>query len=107
MRNDGYFRRDQRWRGAGVAVPVFSLRTADSLGAGDFYDVMKLVDLCSATGMCMVQVLPINDTSVRCTWRDSYPYSSLCVFALHPLYLRLDALSGAKHIALQVQFPYL
>ena len=36
----------------------------------------------------------MSDTSVRGTWRDSYPYSSLCVFALHPLYLRLQALSG-------------
>jgi hypothetical protein len=41
------------------------------------------------------QVLPVSDTSVRGTWRDSYPYSALCVFALHPLYLRLQALSGA------------
>ena len=42
----------------------------------------------------MVQILPVNDTSVRTTWRDSYPYSTLSVHALHPLSLRLDALSS-------------
>ncbi|PSC73748.1 4-alpha-glucanotransferase DPE2 [Micractinium conductrix] len=92
-RFDGCFRRAQRWRGAGVAVPVFSLRSAQSVGAGEFMDLMPLVDLCAATGFSLIQVLPVNDTGVRGTWRDSYPYSSLCVFALHPLYLRLQALA--------------
>ena len=27
VRHDGFFRRDKLWRGAGVALPVFSLRT--------------------------------------------------------------------------------
>lgn len=39
-------------------------------------------------------MLPVNDTSVRRSWRDSYPYSSLSVFALHPMYLRLSELPG-------------
>lgn len=92
-RFDGCFRRAQRWRGAGVAAPVFSLRSAHSVGAGEFLDLVPLVDLCAATGFSLIQVLPVSDTSVRGTWRDSYPYSSLCVFALHPLYLRLQALA--------------
>lgn len=45
--------------------------------------------------MCLIQLLPVNDTCVRGDWRDSYPYSSLCVFALHPIYLCLPALPGA------------
>ena len=94
LRQDGFFRRQQRWRGAGLAVPVFSLRTAASFGSGEFLDLLPLVDFCGAVGLCLIQLLPVNDTSVRCTWRDSYPYSSLCVFALHPLYLRLEALAG-------------
>jgi 4-alpha-glucanotransferase len=32
-RLDGCFRRKQRWRGAGIAVPVFSLRRCVRLGA--------------------------------------------------------------------------
>jgi hypothetical protein len=64
------------------------------VGAGEFLDLEQLVDICAATGFSLIQVLPVSDTSVRGTWRDSYPYSSLCVFALHPLYLRLQALAG-------------
>lgn len=43
VQNDGYFRREERWRGAGVAVPVFSLRTDESLGCGEFLDIIKWV----------------------------------------------------------------
>ncbi|KAG0604636.1 hypothetical protein M758_10G186000 [Ceratodon purpureus] len=89
---DGSFR-TQPWRGAGVAVPVFSMRSAESVGAGEFLDLNLLVDMAAKTGMRLVQLLPVNDTSVNMMWWDSYPYSSLSVFALHPLYLRLQALS--------------
>lgn len=94
IRNDGYFHHPKPWRGAGVAVPVFSLRTTRSCGVGDFVDVRRLVDLCAAAGLQMVQVLPVNDTSVHLDWRDSYPYSSLSVFALHPMYLAVDDMLG-------------
>ena len=33
-----------RWKGTGVAIPVFSLRTEQSLGIGDFVDLRKMVD---------------------------------------------------------------
>ncbi|KAI3431637.1 hypothetical protein D9Q98_004684 [Chlorella vulgaris] len=92
-RFDGCFRRQQRWRGAGISAPVFSLKSAQCVGAGEFLDLVQLVDICAGTGFSLIQVLPVSDTSVRGTWRDSYPYSALCVFALHPLYLRLQALS--------------
>ena len=42
----------------------------------------------------MIQLLPVNDTRVHSTWWDSYPYSSLSVHALHPMYLSLGALEG-------------
>jgi hypothetical protein len=38
-------RRDRHWRGAGLAVPVFSLRTHHSVGVGEFLDLIPLVDL--------------------------------------------------------------
>jgi 4-alpha-glucanotransferase len=91
IQNDGDFQRKHRWRGAGVAVPVFSLRSrANSVGAGDFRDLIMLADWAAAAELSVIQILPISDTSVRGTWRDSYPYSSMCVFALHPLYLCLE-----------------
>ena len=89
---DGHFRFPGEWRGCGVAVPVFSLRSRESLGAGDFGDLRSLVDVAAAAGMNVVQILPVNDTTVHNTWWDSYPYSSVSVFALHPLYLRVQPL---------------
>ncbi|KAH9675167.1 4-alpha-glucanotransferase DPE2 [Citrus sinensis] len=81
------------WRGAGVAVPIFSVRSEADLGVGEFLDLKLLVDWAVESGFHLVQLLPINDTSVNRMWWDSYPYSSLSVFALHPLYLRVQALS--------------
>ncbi|KAJ0044000.1 hypothetical protein Pint_18427 [Pistacia integerrima] len=90
--SDGMMR-EMPWRGAGVAVPVFSIRSEADLGVGEFLDLKLLVDWSVASGFHLVQLLPINDTSVHKMWWDSYPYSSLSVFALHPLYLRVEALS--------------
>ena len=83
------------FRGAGTAIPVFSLRTADDFGIGDFRDLRPLVDWAAATGQCILQLLPVNDTTRRGGWEDSYPYSPVSTFALHPLYLRLQDL-GVK-----------
>ncbi|XP_042408165.1 4-alpha-glucanotransferase DPE2-like [Zingiber officinale] len=89
---DGPFR-VTAWRGSGVAIPMFSIRSTDDLGVGEFLDLKLLVDWAVESGFHLVQLLPINDTSVHRMWWDSYPYSSLSVFALHPLYLRVQALS--------------
>jgi 4-alpha-glucanotransferase len=76
-----------------VAIPMFSVRSDEDLGVGEFLDLKLLVDLAVKSGFNLVQLLPVNDTSVNRMWWDSYPYSSLSVFALHPLYLRVQALS--------------
>nr|XP_027066920.1 4-alpha-glucanotransferase DPE2-like [Coffea arabica] len=90
--SDGLMR-EMPWRGAGVAIPMFSVRSEEDLGVGEFLDLKLLVDWAVESGFHLVQLLPINDTSVHGMWWDSYPYSSLSVFALHPLYLRVQALS--------------
>jgi len=84
------------WRGAGVAVPVFSLRSERGLGVGEFADLKLLVDWAVKTDMNVVQVLPINDTTATHTWVDSYPYAAISVFALHPLYLSLEGIAKLK-----------
>ncbi|MFM2197624.1 MAG: hypothetical protein RLZZ505_1056 [Verrucomicrobiota bacterium] len=93
--SDERFRRsaDLRFRGAGVAIPVFSLRSEAGCGVGDFVDLKAMGDWAAATGLKMLQILPINDTTSSRTWTDSYPYSAISVFALHPIYLRLDLMS--------------
>ncbi len=91
MQNDRNFRRTQpRWKGAGVAVPVFSLRTDEGFGIGEFQDLKKLADWAALTGQKMIQTLPINDTTLLHTNRDSYPYNAVSVFALHPIYLNIE-----------------
>ncbi|MCB0637090.1 MAG: 4-alpha-glucanotransferase, partial [Lewinella sp.] len=93
VRHDEYFAHPGGlWKGAGVAMPVFSLRTEQSCGVGEFTDIKALVDWAVAVDMDMVQILPVNDTMATHTWKDSYPYAAISVFALHPLYLNLDAL---------------
>jgi 4-alpha-glucanotransferase len=82
------------WKGAGLAIPVFSLRTEKGLGVGEFSDLKPLADWAARMGLQMIQILPVNDTSVRLNWTDSYPYSILSVFALHPLYLCLQDIEG-------------
>jgi len=88
------------WKGAGLAIPVFSLRTASGLGVGEFLDLKPLADWTKQMGLQMIQILPVNDTSVRLDWRDAYPYSALSVFALHPLYLNLQEIAGISEAML-------
>ena len=91
--------REHIWRAAGVVVPVFSLRSKESYGVGDFGDLCRLVDWCVATGMKAVQLLPVNDTTSSGNWNDSYPYNIVSAFALHPHYLDLEAVGVLKNKA--------
>ncbi|MBQ8422071.1 MAG: 4-alpha-glucanotransferase [Bacteroidales bacterium] len=83
------------WKGAGTAIPVFSLRSEDDFGVGEFYDLKKMVDWAASTGQSILQLLPINDTTMLHTWEDSYPYNPNSTFALHPQFLNLPAV-GVK-----------
>jgi 4-alpha-glucanotransferase len=88
------------WRGAGVAIPVFSLRSEQSFGVGEFTDLPLLADWASGIGMRVIQLLPINDTSATDTWTDSYPYAAISAFALHPIYLNVAEVAGKAQAAL-------
>jgi len=95
--NDEHFIRTiPSWRGAGVAIPVFSLRSEKSFGIGEFNDLKKMVDWAKKTGQRIIQTLPINDTILYHTNYDSYPYNAVSVYALHPIYLNLDSLGKLK-----------
>lgn len=78
------------WKGAGVAIPVFALRSEEDFGVGDFIDLKAMIDWAASTGQRFVQILPINDTTMTHTWTDSYPYNANSTFALHPMFLRLE-----------------
>lgn len=86
--NDEHFRRKSiPFKAAGVAIPVFSLRSKKSFGTGEFEDLRLMVDWAEKTGLRIIQTLPVNDTILNRTNRDSYPYNAVSVYALHPLYL--------------------
>lgn len=99
--HDGFVRINYTpWRGAGVAVPVFSLKSKNSFGTGEFTDLKLLVDWAKKTGLKLIQVLPLNDTTATHTWKDSYPYAAISAFALHPLFLNVEKLAGTAHAAI-------
>ncbi len=96
--NDGFtYLPNQTWKGAGVAIPVFSLRSQSSFGVGEFTDLIKMADWASMVGLKMIQLLPVNDTTATNTNKDSYPYAAISAFALHPLYLNLAKIAGKAH----------
>ncbi|MBQ9202752.1 MAG: 4-alpha-glucanotransferase [Prevotella sp.] len=84
------------WKGAGTVVPVFSLLSEGSFGVGDFGDLKLMVDWADKTSQRIIQVLPINDTNITHTWQDSYPYNSISIFALHPMYTDFRQLPELK-----------
>ena len=98
--HDGFAKLNNiNWKAAGVAIPVFSLRSKKSFGTGEFTDLKLLVDWAKMTGLKMIQLLPVNDTTATYTWKDSYPYSAISAFALHPLLLNLETVAGKDNAA--------
>ena len=89
-----------QWKGAGVAIPVFSLRSSKSIGVGEFSDIKLLADWSKKIGLKLIQLLPINDTTATHSWMDSYPYAAISAFALHPMYIRLSEIVdiGQEHL---------
>jgi 4-alpha-glucanotransferase len=92
------------WKAAGTAIPVFSIRSEEDFGAGDFMDLKKMVDWCAMTGQKVLQLLPVNDTTMTGTWTDSYPYNANSTFALHPMYMRLSEVGKLKDAKRQAYY---
>ncbi len=76
-------------RRSGVAVPLFSIYSANSVGIGDLVDLKILVDWCNATGITLIQLLPMNDVGF-----NFRPYDAQSTFAIDPMYLNLYELTG-------------
>ncbi|KAL0222875.1 hypothetical protein P9112_002265 [Eukaryota sp. TZLM1-RC] len=95
---DGIFRypghANGKFKGFGVICPIFSLRSKSSCGIGEFNDLKLAANWLKSMDAKLIQVLPINDTRSAGDWRDSYPYSAISAFALHPVYIHLEDLPG-------------
>lgn len=95
------------WRAAGTVVPVFSLRSEGSFGVGDFGDLSLMVDWVAKTGQKVLQLLPVNDSTVDYKWTDSYPYNAISIYALHPQYTDFRQLPELKDTASHKRFEAL
>ena len=105
VRDLGYrFLPEQLWRAAGVAIPIFSLRSRNALGSGEFADLKLLGDWAKNVGLSLIQVLPINDSSVNYSWDDQFPYSAISVYALHPQYVSIRDLPYTLTTQEQTEF---
>lgn len=104
--NDGFVRiGNQSWKGAGVGLPVFSIRTRHSFGTGDFVDMRLFIDWAEKVGLKLIQVLPLNDTNGTHTNLDVLPYAAISAFALNPLYLNLPAMGKLPETdEIQIQY---
>jgi 4-alpha-glucanotransferase len=94
--DEHFLRTIPSWKATGVAIPVFSLRSEDGFGIGEFNDLKKMVDWAKKTGQRIIQILPINDTILYHSNYDSYPYNAVSVYALHPIYLHLESIGKLK-----------
>ncbi len=116
VNTDNAFTYKTKWRGAGIALPVFSIRSDKGLGVGEFLDLKDLADWAHDAGLQVIQMLPVNDTSTTGDGGDFCPYSCISIFALHPIYLNLEAIGSlpqdmaeeiGRHKARLNQYPIL
>lgn len=68
----------------GINVPLFSLKSENSCGIGEFLDLIPLITWCQENHLDVIQLLPINDIG-----DSTSPYSLLSAFALNPDFISL------------------
>jgi len=74
-------------RRAGVAVPLFSVYSKNSVGIGEIPDIKGLIKWGKQSGFSIIMLLPLNDMGY-----DNSPYNALSSFALDPVYISLKEL---------------
>ncbi len=77
---------------SGTVIPLFSMRSEHGWGIGDFGDIKLMAEWLVSTGQNILQLLPLNDTTVCGGNEDSYPYNCVSVFALNPVYANISVL---------------
>src|SRR5882757_123615 len=83
-------------RSAGVLIPLFSLRTRESLGRGEILDLAPMIDLALAMGCTVIQLLPLDETGAI----ELSPYSALSVNAIDPMYISIRDLDGVGRVVM-------
>ncbi len=71
----------------GIALPLASLRSQQSCGIGEFFDLKPFLIWCRSLGLDTLQLLPLSDSG-----SDPSPYNLISSSALNPVYLTLAQL---------------
>jgi 4-alpha-glucanotransferase len=83
-------------RSAGILIPLFSIRTRDSLGRGEILDLAPMIDFALSMGHRVIQLLPLDENGPD----DLSPYSAMSVMAIDPTYISLSGLPGVGRVVL-------
>lgn len=83
-------------RFAGCTIPISALKSKQSCGIGEIGDLRLLLKWASQSGIRIINILPINDTTQYFDSRDSSPYNCISSIALNPLLVSLEALGELK-----------
>src|SRR5271156_3340182 len=83
-------------RSAGILIPLFSIRTRDSLGRGEILDLAPMIDFALSMGHRVIQLLPLDETDPE----GLSPYSAMSVMAIDPMYISIRGLTGVGRVVL-------
>ncbi|MBN2479900.1 MAG: 4-alpha-glucanotransferase [Parachlamydiales bacterium] len=73
----------------GVLIPLFALRSEQSSGIGEYFDLFQVIDWLKNIGFDVLQLLPLNETG-----KDPSPYNAISSCALNTMHLTLHKLPG-------------
>lgn len=76
-------------RVAGVLVPLFSLRSSQGWGVGEFPDLAVFSSWMRDAGLSLLQLLPLNEMAPG----QNSPYSAMASAALDPVFIDPDAIA--------------
>ena len=77
----------------GFASQLYSLRSKQNWGVGDFSDLKKLVEICAQNGADIIGLNPLN-VLVHDFPDDASPYSSISRLFLNPIYIDVKKVVG-------------
>lgn len=83
---------------SGVAVPLFSLYSKQSIGIGEYLDLIPFARWAQACDFNIIQLLPVNDTGA-----ESSPYSARSAFALNPVFINVQSVEGSSEYEDEIQ----
>ena len=83
---------------SGVAVPLFSLRSKNSIGIGEYLDLIPFAQWSKLCDFNVIQLLPVNDTGA-----EASPYSARSAFALNPVFINIQAVQGSSEFEDEIE----